>query len=211
MKGGQPAARALCVAAIFILGGCAIGGGAGKSVTAPVAERDLLAEAARDVEKTKWRAPEEAPMLAWITGDKDDRFTKSDAVAYYVDAIEDAGGVNALFADADAKLGDAARFHAVAMATIDAPRVTARDVALVEECIQTLRQQREIYAAAASKLEHAGATIDDEAIDALQYRFREMVRALGKAADDLADRYEKDRTATLAAPSRRVAGAASDL
>ncbi len=150
-------------------------------------------------------------MLSWITGGAEDRFTKSDAVAFYVESLDRSGGFQTLIADADRKLADAARFHAVAVAAVDAPRVSARDVALVEECIQTLRQQRDIYAAAAAKLEHAGAPVDDAALDDMRDRFHAMVRALGVAADELAERYEKDRSETYAAPGRGLVSVAAKL
>ena len=150
-------------------------------------------------------------MLSWITGGAEDRFTKSDAIAFYVDSLGRSGGFQTLLSDADRKLADAARFHAIAVAAVDAPRVSARDVALVEECIQTLRQQRDIYAAAAVRLEHAGAPVDDAALDDMRERFHAMVRALGDAADELAERYEKDRSETYASPGQTFAGVAAKL
>ncbi len=210
MKGGQPATRALCAAVFLLLGGCAIGG-ASQTMTAPVAERDLLVEAARDVERTKWRAPEPAPVLAWITGGDDDRFTKSDAVAFYVNILPAAGRFNALLADADRKMADAERFHVVAVNAAAAPRVSTRDIALVEECIRALREQRDIYTAAAKKLEAAGDPVDDEQVDQMRRRFSNIVRALGDAADDLADRHAHTRSATFATPSRVIAGNSPEL
>ncbi len=212
MKGGQPAARAFCAAIFLLIGGCAVGGGqTPQTFKAPVAERDLLAEAARDVETTKWRKPEPAPVLAWITGGDGERFTKTDAVDSYVDLLPQTGRFPALLADADRKLADAARFHAIAVNAVSAPRVSLRDVAIVEECIRTLRDHRDIYAAAARSLEDAGEPVDDDEVDHMRGRFNDMVRALGAAADDLAKRRAKDRSATFAAPSRIVAGAASEL
>ena len=214
MKGGQPASRALCVAIFFLIGGCAIGGGAGGGTAtnkAPATERDLLAEAAQDVEKAHWPAPEPAPMLAWITGGGGSRVTKSDAVAYYVDRLPEGGRFPALLADAEAKLADAVRLHRAAVSTIDAPRVTARDIALVEECIRTLREHRDIYAAAADALDEVGDPVDDDAVDQIRRRFADIVRALGDAADMLAERRAHDRSATFAAPTRTIVDAASEL
>lgn len=214
MKGGQPASRALCAAVFFMIGGCAIGGGAGGGTSAnfaPATERDQLAEAAQLVEKADWPAPEPAPMLSWITGGGGARVTKSDAVAFYVDRLPENGRFSALIADADAKLADAARFHQTALLTAEAPRVSARDVALVEECIRTLRDHRDIYAAAAHELEDAGDPVDDEAVDQMRRRFGDIVRALGDAADRLAERRDKDRSETFAAPDRTLAGAAPEL
>lgn len=212
MKGGQPALHALCAAVFLMIGGCAIGGG-GSATTAnkvPATERDLLAEAAHDVEKADWPAPEPAPMLAFITGGGGARVTKSDAVAYYIDRLPDGGRFTTLLADAEAKLADAERFHQTAILTAEAPRISTRDVALVEECIRTLREHRDIYAAAADALEDAGDPVDDEAVDQMRRRFGDVVRALGDAADRLAERRDRDRS-TLAAPSRTIAGAASEL
>ncbi len=212
MKGGQPATCALCAAVFFMIGGCAVGGGdRAQTMNAPVAERDLLAEAARDVERAKWPAPEPAPILAWITGDDKDRFTKSDAVASYVALLPVAGRFPALLADADRKLADAEQFHAIAVTAAAAPRVSTRDIALVEECIRTLREHRDIYAAAARELDDAGEPVDDEQVDIMRNRFSDIVRALSAAADELADRHAKDRSETFAAPGRVIAGAASEL
>ena len=211
MKGGQPALHALCAAALLLLGGCAIGGGAMTANKAPVTERDLLAEAAQHVERANWPAPEQAPMFAFITGGGGERVTKSDAIAYYVERLPESGRFPALLADAEAKLADAERFHKTAVLTAQAPRVSTRDVALVEECIRTLREHRDIYTAAADTLDDYGDIVDDEAVDQMRRRFGDVVRALGDAADALAERHSRDRSSTFASPDRAVVGAASDL
>lgn len=210
MKGGQPALRVLCAAVFLCLGGCAIGGGA-EVITAPAVERDLLAEAARDVSRTKWRAPEPAPMLSWITGDGKDRFTKSDAIAFYIDVLPERERFSALIADADRTLFDAERLHSVAAASVDGPGVSSGDIALVEECIRALREQRDIYTATAGKLEDAGDVVDDQQVSQMRRRFGAVVRALGDAADDLAERHDEDRKAIVAAPARVVADNEHDL
>ena len=192
------------------LGGCAIGGGA-QDVTAPVVERDLLAEAARDVTRTKWRTPEPAPMLSWITGGAQDRFTKSDAIAFYIDILPEQARFSALLADADRTLIDAQRFYAVASNAADAPRVSAGDIAVVEACIRALREQRDIYTAAAEKLEDFGDYVDDQQVAQMRRRFGAVVRSLGDAADDLAERMGNDRNATIAAPAQVIADNAQDL
>lgn len=195
----------MCAAVFLLLGGCAIGGGADVAAPAPVAERNLLKEAANDVARTKWRAPEPTPMLAWITGDAKDRFTKSDAIAFYVDVLPEQGRFSALLADADRTLADAEKFHAIARNAVHAPRVTSSDIALVEECIRALREQRDIYTAAAENLEDAGERVDDAQIAQMRRRFGAVVRALGDAADNLAERHGNDRNATIAAPARVMA------
>lgn len=144
-------------------------------------------------------------MLAWITGDAKDRFTKSDAIAFYVDVLPAQGRFSALLADADRTLNDAEKFHAVANNTVRAARVTSGDIALVEECIRALREQRDIYTAAAEKLEDAGDFVDDRQIAQMRRRFGAVVRALGDAADDLAERHGNDRNATIAASARVLA------
>ncbi len=214
MKGGQPATRALCAVFFLMIGGCAIGGGAGVAPSAhkfQETQRDLLAEAARDVENAQWPAPESAPILAFITGGGGERFTKTDAAAYYVNRLPADGRFTALLADAEAKLGDAQHLHQTALLAVSAPRVSTRDISLVEECIRSLRDQRDIYSTAVKKLEDAGDPVDGDAVSLMRRRFAEIVRDLGDAADLLAERHANDRSSTFAAPSRTIAGAAPEL
>ena len=214
MKGGQPAFAAVFAAIFLVLGGCAIGGGAAPKIAkTPVAERDLLSEAAKEVETVKWPAPEPTPIMAWITGGgKKGRFTKSDAAAFYVANLPATGArFPLLLDDARDTLADAAALHQAALFTADAQRVSMNDIALVEEAIQTLRNHRDIYAAAARVLEKSGDPVDGDQFKIVQDDFATIIKLLGEAADDLADRHENDHSASYAAPDRIIPGNASEL
>ncbi len=213
MKGGQPILCGLAAWLLLSIGGCAIGpAGADLASYEPVAERDLLAEAAQAVETAQWPEPESGPALAWLIGGGGERFSKSDAIDYYVDALTPAGArFHALALDADATLEKAARLHAVAASTADAARVSMNDVARVENAIQTLRQHRDIYWASAKALDKAGEPVDDERLSSLRRAFAQMIRDLGDAADALADRVQADRSSVYASPDRIIANRFSDL
>ncbi|MEO1253191.1 MAG: hypothetical protein AAFW81_12700 [Pseudomonadota bacterium] len=177
-----------------------------------MAEHDLLADAARQVENVEWPKPEPASLMTMITGGGGDRFTRDDAVNYYLNALGDAPSrFQNLRADADATLEAAAQLRDVAYLTAGAARVSMNDVALVETAIQTLRDHREIYAAAARQLEDDGGLVANADIDALRDQFTGAIRALSAAADRLAERVETDRSSTLAAPSPSIARSLPDL
>lgn len=213
MKGGQPAAYGVVAAFFLALGGCSIGSGGTSVSSAPVAERDLLAEAVEQVETAKWPEPQSAPMMSWITGGGDkDRVTKSDAVFHYISVLSPSGArFDALMADAERKLVDARMLHEAALYTAEAPRVSMNDVTLVERAIQTLRQHRDIYTSSAKEIEKAGEPVDPVEIDRLRQSFSEAIRDLSDAADQLADRHDDDRSSTFAAPDRLLSGNPSDL
>lgn len=218
VKSGQLGFRALS-AAIFcilsaILGGCAIGGKTQTAtVSAPVVERDLLAEAASQVEVAQWPKPEPAPLFSWITGDRgDDRVSKSEAVAFYVDHLmPKQARFEALSNDVTGKLGQAGQLHRLAVETVDASRVSMGDIAILEQAIQTLREHRDIYVEAAKELDDNGEEIDAAEIKAIRLRFNDVIADLADAADLLADKIDNDLSSTYAAPAPSVANNLSDL
>lgn len=207
MKSGQPVARCAAAAIFLAIGGCAVGSGGADRAKAPIIERDLLAEAARDVEAAEWPAPKSAPLMSWITGGGGEaRFTKSDAVAFYVEKLQPSGAkFESLHFDARQKLSDAERLRQTAISAAEATRVSMNDITLVEDAIQALRDHRDIYAAAAKEIGKSGETVDEEMIDTLRRDFSAMIRELGKTADLLADRHDHDRSSTFAQPAHAQA------
>ncbi len=166
-----------------------------------IAERDLLVDAARDVEAAPWPKPEPVSIIARITGGaEDDRVSHSDAVEIYVTALQPAGlRFERLSLDARDNLDAAARLSRIADNAIISPRVTMNDVVTVENAIQALREHRKIYTGAARQLEKLGEPVDEDQIDAIRTAYSASIRSLGNTADMLADRIEKDRTETIAA------------
>jgi len=195
---------------LFALAGLMLAGGCAVSPTLSqneidahaVAERDLLVDAARDVEAAPWPAPEPVSFVAMIAGASDEnRVSRSDAVETYVNGLQPAGlRFHKLAIDADANLAAAGRLARLARNAVSASRVTMNDVVTVEGAIQALRENRKIYTKAAHELEKLGEPVDGEKIDAIRTAYAEAIRNLGQTADALAERIEKDRTETIAAP-----------
>lgn len=214
MKGGQQRARVFCAAIFLTFGGCAIGGGSQTTpLSAPVVERDLLAEAASQVEEAKWPKPEPAPLFSWITGDRgSDRVSKSEAVAFYVESLmPEPARFEALNIDVSNKIVQASYLHQLAMQTVEAPRVSMNDIAVVEQAIQTLREHRDIYVDAAKELNDAGEDIDSDEVKSIRQAFNDIISELADAADSLADRMDEDHSSTYAAPTPAIAAHFSDL
>lgn len=74
------------------------------------------------------------------------------------------------------------------------------DVAQLENAIMALREHGQIYVAAVKALDKTGAQVSDDAIDQLRDDYRAAIRALGDAADLLAEQVEDDRSRTFATP-----------
>lgn len=212
VQGGQPVWRFVGAVMFLAAAGCAVGPVANSENTQISVERDLLAEAARAVETAPWPQPEPAPIMSWITGGGEDRVTKADAARLYAASLTPADArFETLLADGFAKVEAARLLKERAAETLHAPRVTASDIRVVEQSIQTLRQHRDIYAAAARRISEDGDAVDKERLADLRLAFADMIHRLGKAADALADRLDHDRAETFAAPQRAIAGAARDL
>ena len=193
--------------ALFTATGCVFGPAQSDtsqySYKTPIAERDLLAEAAEQVGIAPWPKPQSVSLFSRIAGGGDEaRFTKSDAVAHYVDALVANGGFDRLTRDAGATLAAAEALNLAALEVMEAPRHSMNDVVLIETAIQTLREHRQIYDEAGEKIEKHGLAIDDAALEEISDEFRQSVKTLGKTADLLADHIDEDRTATYASPSR---------
>ena len=194
------------LAGLLLTGGCAVSPVFSQNDMDDhaVAERDTLADAAKDVEAAPWPAPEPVSFVAMIAGaSSEDRVSRSDAVETYVHALQPAGlRFQKLAVDAENNLTAAQRLARVAENAVYASRVTMNDVVTVEGAIQALRENRKIYTKAAHELEKLGEPVDEERIDAIRTAYLQAIRNLGETADALAERIEKDRTETIAAPSR---------
>lgn len=193
-----------------LAGGCAVNPIISQhgSDTQSVAERDLLVDAARDVETAPWPKPEPVSFVARIAGaDDKDRVTRSEAVEIYVSALQPAGRrFERLSSDARRNLGAADRLSRIAFNAVSSARVTMNDVATVESAIQALRENRKVYTGAAHELEKLGEPIDQKQVDEIRTAYANAIRNLGQAADALAERIEKDRTETVAARQARSGG-----
>ncbi len=206
-KSGVAAFVIFTLAGLLLTGGCAVNPVFSQNQLDDhaVAERDMLADAARDVEAAPWPAPEPVSFVAMIAGasSSEDRVSRSEAVETYVHGLQPAGlRFQKLAVDAESNLTAAQRLARVAENAVFASRVTMNDVVTVEGAIQALRENRKIYTKAAHELEKLGEPVDEEKIDAIRTAYLQAIRNLGETADALAERIEKDRTETIAAPSR---------
>ena len=185
-------------------GGCAVNPLASLSDSRPeiVAERDMLDDAADAVETAPWPQVEEVSFVSRITGaDEGERMTRSKAIALYLEDLQAGARFTQLAGDALANLDAASRLLAAADGALAASRVTMTDVITVETAIQALRENRQIYTSAAKQLEKSGEPVDEAQLDAIREAYAVAIRDLGRSADALADRIEKDRTETYAAPA----------
>ncbi len=206
MKRGQLFGCGLAACVLILVGGCAVSPSSTKTeLKAPVAERDVLADAAKVAGKTPWPKPEPIALIARVTGGGGkDRVSQADAVDFYIDQLNGAGaGFARLEADAQINLAAANRLNQIALAAIDAPRLSMNDVVIIENAIQALREQRQIYAAAAKELVKAGAVIDEDKLDLIRDDYRAIVKRLGKTADHLAHKIDDNHWSTYAKPERK--------
>ncbi|WDI32047.1 hypothetical protein PUV54_02435 [Hyphococcus flavus] len=195
---------------VLLTGGCAVGPvlSQNQENQKVVAERDLLNDAAREVERAPWPKPQSVSFVARLSGAADEnRISRSDAVDAYVNRLQPAGlRFHQLAQDARANLSAASRLSRIAYNTVDASRVTMNDVATVEDAIQALRENSKIYSSAARELEKLGEPVDETQVDEIRTAYSAAIRSLGNAADALAERIEKDRTETIAARRERQGG-----
>lgn len=188
----------------LILGACAVIPNQSQTSfrTSPVAERDYLRQAVADVKAAPWPKPQQVSFISRMTGGGgEDRVTRSDAVEAYVADIQHAvDPVQKLKNDASANLIAADRLQDAAINALASSRHAMNDVALVEEAIIALRENGQIYVAAAKSLKKSGALTDEATIDVLRDEYRSAVRRLGETADILAEQLEHDQSQTFATP-----------
>lgn len=207
VQAAKPFTGAFAAVVFIFISGCAVNPLSSASTADGdiVTERDMLAEAARAVETAPWPKPQSVSFVSRLTGAaEDDRVTKSDAAEIYAVALQPAGDRFAgLEADAMTNLAAADRLVSVAEHALSAPRLTSNDVAVVENAIQALRENRQIYVSAAHEIEKLGERVDDSALEAIRGSYTNAIRALGETADDLAERLDHDQSETYASPARR--------
>lgn len=201
LKGVRLAGVAIIVA---MIGGCAIIPNQSHTThhVTPVAERDYLTQAVADVKTAPWPKPQSVSFISRMTGgDGGERVTRADAVQSYLVNIQHTPDPLArLHRDAGANLAAAARLEAAAINALSASRLSMNDVAQLENAIMALREHGQIYVAAVKALDKTGAQVSDDAIDQLRDDYRAAIRALGDAADLLAEQVEDDRSRTFATP-----------
>lgn len=190
---------------VAMIGGCAIIPNQSQTThySTPVAERDYLTQAVADVKTAPWPKPQSVSFMSRMTGgDGGERVTRADAIQTYLGNIQHTPDpVGRLHRDANANLAAAARLELAAMNALSASRLSKNDVALLENAIIALREHGQIYVAAAKALDKAGASVSDDAVDQLRDDYRAAIRALGEAADLLAEQVEHDHSQTFATPS----------
>ncbi len=207
MKRRMQVGRGLAAVFLFYLGGCAVIPLKSEAdLKAPAAERDILADAALAVETVPWPKPQSVSFLSRITASSNaDRMTRSEAIDIYIDDLRPAGvRFQQLAIDAQANLMAADRLNRVAQNARSSPRLSMNDVAVVEGAIKTLRDNRQIYVAAAKQLEKTGEPVDEGIMDTIQDAYKITIKELGYTADALADEIERDRSETFAAPDRPI-------
>lgn len=208
MNRGKGLLAATAATFLFLSGGCAVNPLTTANQSEPqasAAERDSLADAALAVETAPWPRIEEVSFITRLAGgENSDRMTRSDAIAIYLDQLNPEGArFSQLAIDARANLGAADRLISAAGNALAAPRLSMNDVSTIEDAIQALRDNRQIYTNAARQIEKSGEPVDKLQLDAIRNAYAEAIRDLGRAADALADRIEADRSATYAAPTRQ--------
>lgn len=212
MLRGILSARAF--AAIFFLhaAGCAVFPTQSASdLKAPLAHREILAEAAAAVEKAPWPKSEPVSLLARMTGGGD-RISRSDAIAYYMASLEPAGArFSVLAGHARNNLDAAHALNDAALRALDAPRLSINDVVLIEGAMQALRAQGEIYTIAARQIAKAGESVDEARLEILREDYREAIKTLSVTADLAVERIAHDESATMAGPDETVRRNFSDL
>ncbi|WP_411816716.1 hypothetical protein [Hyphococcus sp. DH-69] len=192
-------------ALMALISGCAVNPIASHADHKSISERDLLADAAREVEFAPWPKPQSVSFVSRITGaDDEDRITRSEAIEIYLEGLEPAGQrFTKLAQDAHSNLIAADRLAFIAQNALASPRLTKNDVSTVETAIKALRENRQIYINAAKQIEKSGEPIAPEEIDAIRTAYSDAIRKLGKTADALADQIDNDHSATVAQPAPR--------
>ena len=190
---------------LFSAGGCALNSSNSKSAyTAPVAERDILVDAASNLRSVPWPEPETQSIFSRIAGtDNPDLVTRDEAVEFYVTNLDASGSaVNHLKRDVAATLRAAYALNETALRAIGSPRLSANDVSTIEDAIQTLQSHRQIYSAAAKMLRKSGADISSQDISQIRDDLRLSIKDLGKTADLVAERVEQESTLSYAGPAQ---------
>lgn len=203
MKPGLQSIRALGAAVFLLSGGCAVLPLKSDANIAAPAERDMLADAALAVETTPWPNRTSVSFVSRIAGAADKtRLSRSETIEIYLDELDGGGRFDTLALDARANLSAAERLNRIALNAIASQRLSMNDVAAVEGAIKALRDNRQIYVAAAKQLEKAGDPVDETQMDAIRSAYKIAIKELGQTADALADQIERDRSETYAAPER---------
>ena len=184
---------AAAVAVMALTGGCAVNPISSQlnAKHETTAQRDLLAEAAREVEKAPWPKPEPVSFVSRMTvGAIDSGFSKADAAETYAAALQPEGArFSLLEADAEANLAAANRLLGIAENAVFAPRLSGNDISIVEDAIQ-------------AQIEKLGEPVADDRVDAIRDAYNLAIRDLGEAADALADRLDRDQSENYASPAK---------
>jgi hypothetical protein len=142
-------------------------------------------------------------MFSRIIGGGDKGLSRHDVVEIYVAALRPEGSrFYQLTADAKSNLAAAYQLERTAVQAAEAPRLSMNDVVIIEGAIQSLREQRQIFRAAAKALKKEGETINDDHLREIRDDYGLVIKSLGKTADMLADRIDEDVSATFARPDR---------
>jgi hypothetical protein len=170
-------------------------------------EREALVNAASAIAETKWPQPQSASWAARLTGaaNTSELTSKDEAVDTYIASLGTPPGRQAtVYADAARHLKAANELVDAAKLAAESIRPLTADVAVVEDAISELRENRDIYLACLKELAHQGEMIETTDVRALKAEFNQALEAIGDAADLLADKASQDRTETVARSTERL-------
>lgn len=148
-------------------------------------ERDALSDAAAALAQTPWPKAEQASLIAMMTGTTEagEGVSRGDAAdAYEALLAGRADPPSALLKDAGRHLDAARALAAACNVAVDAQSAAMDDVDLVERGIAALREARAIYVDVFDRFDG-----ERDARRALKRDFDDAARALGDAADRLAE------------------------
>jgi hypothetical protein len=201
------AVRAIGLCCVLSIGACStvIATEDGADASAMIEERAALKAAAEEARWAPWPRQDQASFADMIAGvdasEEADKLSRDNVVDHYLAKLDPAPDAQAaLLADARRHLIAAQNLRQVAMLAGDSPDPRLSDVAIVEASIASLRETRAIYAATLKKLKAERQVLDD-----LKDAFDGEIKALGDAADALAEAAMQRRSSEFAGPGVRVA------
>jgi hypothetical protein len=200
--------RAIIAAAVFATAGCSTvikTTGSESAVDAP--QRAALIDAARMTAQAPWPKPSSSSLAEVLAGGEQagPKVTRDDAIDAYVASLGASGEAKIrLIADVGRHIEAAEALKAAAEAACDTSASRLSDVSLLEDAISDLRETRAIYAASFKKI--GGEKF---AIEEVKRQFDDTLKALGEAADRMAETAVRKRTEYLANGAATLASAGS--
>lgn len=163
----------------------------------------MLTEAAAAVEQTPWPEPVTVSLMSRMLAGaaQADGISRDEAITVYVRDLAEAGsGFEALSHQAAQNVEAVYALVVRAEDAAGALNPAMADVAIVEKAIQSARENRNMFIAAAENLRDSGGAVSSDEILALRNEFNDGIRALSRVADDLAAAAAAQRMKSFAAP-----------